>query len=125
MRRNSALREGGSSGDVNASSSSTMAASSLPVTKSLDFPDVNSVNKFHPNITSAPPINRKPRYISGCEMKWHNFKLNIFDMVSSSSNTSPSFSPGETTPKLPPKPKNSAFSSHNGKGKRNQFVLFV
>ncbi|XP_031624376.1 protein son of sevenless isoform X2 [Contarinia nasturtii] len=93
MRRNSALREGASN-DPNAScgSAGTPSTSTLPATKSLDFPDINLANnKFHhQNITSAPPVNRK-----------------------SSANTSPSFSPGETTPKLPPKPKNSVFSPHN------------
>lgn len=60
MRRNSAaLRDGTSTSELGASSSST--SSTLSATKSLDFPDVNSANKFHQNSTSAPPINRKPR----------------------------------------------------------------
>ncbi|XP_055307215.1 protein son of sevenless-like [Sitodiplosis mosellana] len=89
MRRNSALKEGASTSDSNTSSNAT-TPSILPAAKSLDFPDVSLANKFHQNITSAPPVNRKP-----------------------SANSSPSFLLGETTPKLPPKPKNSAFSSHN------------
>lgn len=63
MRRNSALREGASSDPNAASSSNNPSTSTLPATKSLDFPDTNlSNNKFHhPNITSAPPVNRKSR----------------------------------------------------------------
>lgn len=77
MRRNSALREGASTSDLNASSSPSAAATSaLPATKSLDYPDTNSVNKFHPNITSAPPVNRKPRSV--CIIL--TFHINLFTL---------------------------------------------
>lgn len=58
MRRNSQLREGGAS-----TSDGSGATTPLPATKSLDldFPNVNSANKFHANATSAPPINRKAK----------------------------------------------------------------
>lgn len=61
MRRNSALREGSSTSDSNASPSPTSASGSLSAAKSLDFPDLSAANKFSQNITSAPPISRKPR----------------------------------------------------------------
>lgn len=54
-------------------------------------PDNSPIKKFRHNVTSAPPVNRKP-----------------------STNVSPTYSPGETTPRLPPKPRNPNFSSHNG-----------
>lgn len=62
MRRNSALRDGSSTSDSNASPSpTTSTASSLPAAKSLDFPDTSAASKFPQNNTSAPPISRKPR----------------------------------------------------------------
>lgn len=60
MRRNSALRDGGSGSSTSDGNSATTP---LPATKSLDhdFPNINSANKFHTNATSAPPINRKAK----------------------------------------------------------------
>lgn len=57
MRRNSALREGQAN---DGTSTNSTTANALPSTKSLDFGDVKS-NVHHQNITSAPPVNRKPR----------------------------------------------------------------
>lgn len=79
MRRNSALREGASTSDSNASSSSTTpSASAIPAAKSLDFPDLNSANKFHQNVTSAPPINRKPRYFPIIYIYFDKFLFNCW-----------------------------------------------
>lgn len=43
------------------------------------------------------------------------YLIDIDSRIVHSTSTSPSFSPGETTPKLPPKPRNPNFSAHNSK----------
>lgn len=86
MRRNSALERACASKDGQQQPTPDFSTS---VAKSFEN---NSIKSFRQNVTSAPPINRK-----------------------TSTNVSPTYSPGETTPRLPPKPRNPNFSSHNGK----------
>lgn len=95
MRRNSALERACASKDGNGTA--TTSTSTIQTSNSVDSsvskpPENNPIKKFRHNVTSAPPVNRKP-----------------------STNVSPTYSPGETTPRLPPKPRNPNFSSHNGK----------
>lgn len=88
MRRNSALERACASKDGNGIA--TTSASIMQTSNSMDSgtgcgkpPENNPIKKNRHNVTSAPPVNRKP-----------------------STNVSPTYSPGETTPRLPPKPRN-------------------
>lgn len=57
MRRNSALREGASKNDLNATSSSSSSSTTLQTVGSIESQDL--AKKLQQN--SAPPVNRKPK----------------------------------------------------------------
>lgn len=134
MRRNSALRESASSADMNITTASTCPTTS---TTAMTTAAVSSAVQQRPATPSdgpdngkrsagaAPPINRKPRYLPTYSMQAMQILKSSWELFrSNSAGSSPCFSPGETTPKLPPKPKNTNFSSYNGKRSRLLMAIF-
>lgn len=102
MRRNSALERTYALRDGNRTA--TTSTSIIQTANSVDSstsigkpPENNPIKNIRHDVTSAPPVNRKP-----------------------STNVSPNYSPGETTPRLPPKPRNPNFSSQNGKNSHSK-----
>lgn len=128
----------------NNDNASPQASSTLQTSKSMDSSVIplprsqenNPIKKFRHNMAAGaaattlittttvtttaplppPPVSRRTRLVFTFFFLFDNLALKtlIIYFHYFSTNTSPSFSPGETTPKLPPKPKNTNFSVHNG-----------